>query len=148
MGNTFLLILIGAAILAIFAIILIRIFQAGEQVNLTDTPEGEKPEWMRSDPSPETVEATQADQEGISLYDFDPGEDLAAAFAEQIEDIIHSLMEKNPEFSGLELDLGTGPQGGIEYHFQGQSYSHLDQIPNQQIREVIKQAVEIYNSRE
>jgi hypothetical protein len=148
MSNTLLIILIVAAILIIFAVIFFRILRISKQINLTDSPEGEKPEWLRSDPPPETVEETRADQEGISLYDFDQGEDVATAFAEQIEDIIHSLLREDPELSALHLDLGTGPDGGIEYHFQGQTYAHLDQIPDERMREVIKRAVEIYNSRQ
>lgn len=148
MSNTLIIILFGAGILAIFAVIFLILLRTSKQINLTDTPEGEKPEWLRSDPPPETVEETQADQEGISLYDFDQGEDIAAAFAEQIEDIIHALMREDPELESLQLDLGTGPNGGIEYHFQGEAYTHLDQIPNERIQAVIKRAVEIYNSRE
>lgn len=148
MGNTLLLVLLGAGILIVFAIVFMRIFRISRQINLTDTPEGEKPEWLRSDPPPETVEETKADQENISLYDFDQGEDIAAGFAEQIEDIIHSLIREDPELSALHLDLGTGPDGGIEYHFQGQTYAHLSQIPNEKIQGVIKRAVEIFNSRE
>ncbi|MFO8035063.1 MAG: hypothetical protein R6U57_00320 [Anaerolineales bacterium] len=148
MSDTLLIILFGAGILAIFVVIFLRILRTSRQINLTDTPEDEKPEWLRSDPPPETIEETQADHEGISLYDFDQGEDIAAAFAEQIEDIIHTLMREDPELESLQLDLGTGPEGGIEYHFQGQAYAHLDQIPNERMRAVIKRAVEIYNSRE
>lgn len=147
MGNTLLLALLGGGVLIVIIIFMARLFKISRSINLTDTPEGEKPAWLQSDPPPETVAATQADGEGISLYDFDQGEDLAAAFAEQIEDIIHSLMEKDPELSAQDLDLGTADDGGIEYHFQGKSYTTLKDIPDDRVQGLIKQAVEIYNSR-
>lgn len=148
MSTSILLGLLGAGILIIVGIFMVRIFRISQNINLTDTPEGEKPEWLRTDPPPETVAETEKDGERISLYDFDPGEDLAAAFAEQIEDIIHQLMAEDPALSSLALDLGTAPDGGIEYHFQGETYTNVDQIPNENIQDVIKRAIDIYNSRE
>ncbi len=148
MSTPLLLGLLGAGILIIVGIFMIRIFRISQNINLTDTPEGEKPEWLKTDPPPETVAETKKDGEKISLYDFDPGEDLAAAFAEQIEDIIHHLMEKDPDLRSLSLDLGTAPDGGIEYHFEGETYTNADHIPDANIQDVIKRAIDIYNSRE
>lgn len=148
MGNTLILGLLGAGVLLVIIFFMARLFKLSKNFNLTDTEEGEKPEWLQSDPPPETVAATQADGESISLYDFDQGEDLAAAFAEQIEDIIHSLMEKDPELRSLELDLGTAPDGGIEYHFQGETYTTLEEIPDDRLQQVIQRAVDEYNKRE
>lgn len=148
MSTSILLGLLGAGILIIVGIFMVRIFRISQNINLTDTPEGEKPEWLSTDPPPETVAETKKDGERISLYDFDPGEDLAAAFAEQIEDIIHHLMAEDPALSSLSLDLGTAPDGGIEYHFEGETYTNVDHIPDENIQDVIKRAIDIYNSRE
>jgi len=148
MANTILIGVLGAVILIIIGIFMARLFQISKDINLTDTPEGEQPEWLSTDVPPETVAETEKDGEKISLYDFDPGEDLAAAFAEQIEDIIHHLMAEDPELRSLSLDLGTAPDGGIEYHFEGETYTNVDHIPEPQIQELIKRAIDTYNSRE
>lgn len=147
MSTSILLVVLGVAVLAIVVLFMMRLFKISRGIDLTDTPEGEKPDWMQSGPPPETVAELEKDGEKISLYDFDPGEDLAAAFAEQIEDILHHLMAQDPQLSSLDLDLGTAPDGGIEYHFQGESYTNADEIPDERIRSLIKRAIDLYNSR-
>ena len=57
--------------------------KAGQLIGKTD----DKPEWMRTTPPEETMAASKADDEGVTLYDHDEGEQLAS-FAEQIEDVL------------------------------------------------------------
>jgi len=108
----------------------------------------ETPGWIRSTIPDETMDATKADKEGITLFDHDPGEDLAAPFAEQIEDILRSQLQADPELRFFDVDFGTAPDGGIEFHFRGvrgETYLEIDQIPEESLREAIKKAIEKYN---
>lgn len=121
-----------------------------KEVNLTRPPSpDEKPEWMRAMPPPETVAATQADGEGITLYDYDEGEQEAAPFAEQVEDILHAMMQEVPELAGIQVDLGTAADDSLEIWVDGTVYSEVDAVPNEHLRELIHQAIarwEAYNS--
>ncbi|MFZ5879178.1 MAG: hypothetical protein ACOY0R_07400 [Chloroflexota bacterium] len=121
------------------------LFMRANRVNLTGTQEGEKPEWMRSTPPSETLAATQADGEGITLFDEDSGEKLAAPFAEQIEDILQGLMEADPLLKKFKVDFGTAPDGGLEVWVDGKSYREIKDIPEEPIRAAIQKAIEIYN---
>ena len=132
----------GVGVLGVVVICVGFILQR-RRVDLTgsESPE-EKPQWMHEMPPPETAAATQADGEGVTLYDHDPGEQLASTFVEQIEDIVRARMSKDPALALLEVDFGTAPDGGLEFWVDGERYTDIDQIPNVQLREVIRQAVE------
>jgi hypothetical protein len=137
----------GVAVLGVVVLCVIFILQR-RRVDFTGPKSaGQKPEWMHEMPPPETVAATQADGEGITLYDYDEGELVASAFAEQIEDIVRAHVSEDPALAGLDLDFGTGPDGGLEFLVDGQSYTDIGQIPNEHLRDVIHQAIESWNQR-
>ena len=79
---------------------------------------------------------------GTRLYDHDPGERVAAPFAEQIEDIIRAHLGADPSLAAMDVDLGTAPDGGLEVWVDGERYTDLNLIPNERVRQVIHQAVE------
>jgi hypothetical protein len=134
-------------VLAVILIIWGLMVWSSRRVNLTRTPADQKPEWMRTPPPPETVAATKTDGEGMALYDYDQGENVAAPFAEQIEDILRSQMSADPHLSSYEIDLGTGPDGGLEIRVDDKSYTSIEQIPDPRLREAITKAVATYNQR-
>lgn len=134
---------VAIVMLLIWGMLLIR----SRRVNLTRTPPGEKPEWMQTTPPAETLAATEADAEGMSLYDYDKGESLAAPFAEQIEDILQAQMSNDPHLKSYEVDFGTGSDGSLEIKVGDKSYTSVEQIPDERLRLAIKQAVAIYNQR-
>lgn len=112
------------------------------QVNLTKPKSpNEKPEWMRSMPPKETVAATLADSEGITLYNHDEGERIAAPFSEQIEDILNALISETPELSSYKVDLGTSETGSLQFWVNETAYDRIEDIPNQILQDVIKQAI-------
>jgi hypothetical protein len=100
---------------------------------------------MHEMPPSETVAATQADGEGVTLYDHDAGERVASPFVEQIEDIVRARLGEDPALASLEVDFGTAADGGLEVWVEGERYSDIDQIPNVRLREVVRQAVESWN---
>ena len=107
-------VIIGGIALVVALVLYLAVVRRSRAVNLTETGE-DKPDWMRETPPPETIAATQKDQEkGISSFDYDAGEHMAAPFAEQIEDILHAILEKDPHLKQFEVDLGTGPDGELE----------------------------------
>ncbi|MGB8984237.1 MAG: hypothetical protein WCC12_20395, partial [Anaerolineales bacterium] len=78
------LILIVVIVIIVMLIAWGLVYRKSRQVNLTKTPAGQKPEWMHTTPPAETTAATEADGEGVTLYDYDKGESIAAPFAEQV----------------------------------------------------------------
>ncbi|RPI94281.1 MAG: hypothetical protein EHM40_07120 [Chloroflexi bacterium] len=118
------------------------------RVNLTHTPAGEKPQWMRTAPPPATLAATEAGGEGITLYDHDKGEIVAAPFVEQIEDILRSQMSTDPDLRSYDVDFGTGTDGGLEIRVGDQRYADIKQIPDERLRAAIGRAIATYNQGE
>jgi hypothetical protein len=132
--------LLGVSVVVLIAV-LVWLFNRASRVNLTrpDSPD-EKPEWMREMPPKETIAATQADGEGITLFDYDEGEQLAAPFAEQVEDILRAELSKDPALAALNIDLGTTQDGGLEIWVDGKAYTSIDQLPDERLRAAIRRA--------
>ncbi len=132
--------LLGISIVVIVAV-LVWLFGRARCINLTSThAPDEKPEWMRSMPPQETITATQADGEGIMLFDQDDGEQLAAPFAEQVEDILRAELDKDPKLAGLNVDFGTSESGGLEIWVDGKAYTAIDQLSDEHLRTAIRRA--------
>lgn len=134
-----LMILIGLGALAF-------VFMRANEVNLTEKTD-EKPEWMHSMPPGETVKATLADGEGVTLYDYDEGEELAAPFAEQIEDVLKAKAAADPYLRSFNLDFGTGADGGLEIWVNGEKYDGVASLPDEHLKQALLQAVKEWNGR-
>lgn len=134
-----LMIVIGLGLLAF-------LFFKANQVNLTEKTEG-KPEWMHAMPPEETVAATLADGEGVTLYDHDEGEKVAAPFAEQIEDILRAKAENDPYLRSFAIDFGTAPDGSLEIWVNGTRYDGVASLPDEKLKETLLQVVKDWNSR-
>ena len=134
------------AVLVLAGAVVLRWAIRMRRVDLTTPPvPGEKPPWLATTPPPETVEATQADGEDGSLWDYDEGEQVAAPFAEQIEDVILARVAADPALSGYKLDLGTAADGSLEFWVDEQVYRSIDDLPDTRLRQTIRQAVEYWN---
>lgn len=131
----------GAAL--VFIAVLVRLFNRSRRINLTqaNSPD-EKPEWMRSMPPKETIAATQAKGKGIALFGRDEGEQLAAPFAEQIEDILRAELAQNPALASLDVDFGTAEDGGLVIWLDGTAYAAIDQLPDERLRAAIRRATQ------
>ena len=148
MENSGIVVTLAVAAVLVMLVIWLLLLRSSRRVNLTRTPEGQKPEWMRSTPPPETLSAAQADGEGMALYDHKEGENEAAAFAEQIEDILQAQLSADPDLRSYDVDLGTGADGSLEIRVGDQRYSEIKQIPNARLRAAIERAVATYNQRD
>jgi len=132
----------GISVVVIVLIYVIFVLQR-RRVDLTHAKSpGQKPEWIKTTPPPETVVATQADGEGIGLYDYDAGEGIAAAFVEQIEDIVHARLGEDPALAGIDVDFKTAPGGALEICVDGESYADVGDIPDERLRELVRRAIE------
>lgn len=134
--------IVGGIAILIIAVAIIWLILAARRINMT-SPESpdQKPEWIRTTPPPETRAATQADGEGVTLYDEDVGEKLAAPFAEQIEDILRARLEADPYLQSLKVDLGTGPDGSLEIWLNGVRYTDIHQLPDDRLRQAFQEAI-------
>lgn len=134
-----LLILVGLGLLAF-------VFIKANQVNLTEKTDT-KPEWMHAMPPEETVKATLAEGEGVTLYNYDEGEKVASPFAEQIEDILRAKVENDPYLKSFKIDFGTADDGGLEIWVDGTKYDGVASLPDEKLKETLLQAVKDWNSR-
>jgi hypothetical protein len=132
----------------IMLVIWVLLLRSTRRVNLTRAPGDQKPEWLRTTPPSETIAATKADGEGVTLYDYDEGENVAAPFAEQIEDVLRSQMNADPYLHSLDVDFGTGSDGGLEIKVGDKVYKAIEQIPDLRLREAIARAVATYNQHD
>ncbi|WKZ35835.1 MAG: hypothetical protein QY332_19670 [Anaerolineales bacterium] len=137
---------IGAAVIVISVVLLAFMFIKSNQVNLTKKTE-DKPEWMRSTPPPETVEATTASQGGVGLYHQEEGERLASPFAEQLEDILKARLAADPTLKDFTIDLATGKGYELEIWVNGSKYTSIDELPSEKLKSVFREAVDEWDSR-
>lgn len=144
--STFILVA-GALMILISLGLLAMVFMKSNQVNLTGKMEEGKPEWMHEMPPKETVEATMQDGEGVTLYNHDEGEKLAAPFAEQIEDVLRAKAANDPYLKSFDIDFGTAPDGGLEIWVNGEKYDGVANLPDEKLKETLLQAVKEWNSR-
>ena len=133
------------AFLVIVVIVTLFVIQS-RRVNLTkpSNPD-EKPDWLKMNPPEETMAATIAEGEGVTLYNYDEGEHLAAPFAEQIEDILKASIKDNPDLASLEVDFGTNSTGDLAFWVDGTQYDQIEDIPNEALQEALNQAIEKWN---
>ncbi len=136
--------IVGIAIIVAIIMIAIVVLMAvqARRVNLTrPASTNEKPAGLSTNPPTETVVATQADGKGVALFDQDPGEKIAPAFAEQVEDILQARLKADPALAHYHVDLGTAPDGGLEIWIDGKSYTDIKTIPDSRLRETIQQTI-------
>jgi hypothetical protein len=130
---------LGAIVVLVMVGLMALMFIKSNKVNLTGKTD-EKPEWMRSTPPQETMDATRAEDEGVTLFNQDAGEKLASPFAEQIEDILRAKLDSDP-FNKFEIDFGTGADGSLEIWVNGKKYASADDLPDEGLKQAFHEAV-------
>ena len=138
--NLTLLIVGGIAIVIVIAL-LMPVFRKLNKMNLVSRA-GEKPEYLREMPPAETVAATLADGEGITVFDYDKGERLAAPFAEQIEDVIRAKLQADPDLQKYEIDLGANEEHALEIWVNGEKYMSVEELPDERLKKAFRESVE------
>lgn len=64
------------------------------------------------------------------------------SFVEEIEDILQRFVRTYPSFIGKEVHVGTGPDGGIRIQVEDEAFDTPDDIPDPEIRGIIKAAIQ------
>jgi len=103
--------------------------------------------FMRELPPAETMAATKEDKEGITFFDHDKGEKLAAPFAEQIEDILRAKIKSDPALQKYEIDFGTDANKALEIWVDGKAYAGVDELPDERLKDAFRAAVEKWNEK-
>jgi hypothetical protein len=137
---------LGVVVILISVGLLALMFIKSNEVNLTGGND-KKPEWMRSNPPAETMAATRAEGEGVTLYNADDGEHLASPFAEQIEDILRARLESDSRLSRFKVDLGTSEDDELEFWVNGEKYASIDELPDQDLKKAVHEAVKSWEDR-
>jgi hypothetical protein len=135
--NTF--VVIVGVIIVVMVLLLVPVFMKSRKVNLTGKTD-EKPEWMRSTPPAETMKATLAENEGVTLYNQDADENIAAPFAEQIEDILRAKLDSDP-FNKFKIDLGTSEDGSLAIWVNETKYLSVNDLPDEELKQAFLEAV-------
>ncbi len=133
-------------VIGISLVLLAFMFMKANQVNLTGKTE-EKPEWMSSNPPVETVAATKAEGEGVTLFNHDEGEKIASPFAEQIEDILRAKLKAHPVLKDFKVDIGTGKDYGFEFWVNDKKYASVDDLPSEELKTLFRETVQDWESR-
>ena len=90
------------------------------------------------EPPPESLEA-------VSDAKIEPKEQAASLVSEQIEEMVKQRLASYPDLADVKLDFATGSDESLVVWVNDQSYSDIDQIPDERIRSAISEAVETFN---
>jgi hypothetical protein len=135
------IIVVGAVAILIVIGLLILVFRRSNKVELTP-PSDTKPEWMRDMPPAETTAKTLADGEGITVFDYEHGERLAAPFAEQIEDIVRAKLQASPELQEYKIDFGTDKDHTLEIWVNEKKYKSISELPDERLKQAMREAIQ------
>ena len=83
--------------------------------------------------------------DSVSEAKIDPDEQAASLVSEQIEEMVKQRLASYPDLAEVKLDFATGPDESLVVWVDNQSYSDIDQIPDDRIRSAIAEAVETFN---
>ena len=129
----------GTAIVVVFALLLAL---AGRSRRLGQGSSADAAAKPAPPPSPADDSTTQhIDAARTTPSSERKREHLAAAFAEQIEDLWRARLMTHPALVGLDVDLGTAADGSLEVFVDGQSYTDISQVPDKDLREALLAAV-------
>ena len=137
------IVLLGVSLLAIILIFAFLIWKM-RNVNLTGNTE-EQPAWMRESPPAETLGALLREGKKLMVFDYDEGEKLAAPFTEQIEDIFRAKIEADPDLNHYEIDLGSAPDGTLEFWVNDRKYTNVNDLPDNRLKRAFREAVVKWN---
>ncbi len=81
----------------------------------------------------------------VSAAKYEAGELPAALVSEQIEEMVKQRLASYPDLAEVKLDFATGSDESLVIWVDDQSYTDIDQIPDERIRAAITEAVETFN---
>ncbi len=135
------LIIEGGIAILVAVLLYLPVWFKSRKVKLTKSGD-EQPEWMRTLPPSETQAALKEDREGMAVYDYDPGEKVAAPFAEQIEDILRTILRADPHLKQFEVDLGSAADGGLQIWVNGKLFEDIESLPDERLQAAFREAIQ------
>ncbi len=93
----------------------------------------------------EEVELPPESLNAVSEAKIEPNEQAASLVSEQIEEMVKQRLASYPDLADVKLDFATAPDESLVVWVNDQSYSDIDQIPDDRIRSAISEAVETFN---
>lgn len=73
------------------------------------------------------------------------GERPATIISEQIEEQVREILKAQGKMLDRQIDFASGADGSLEIWIEGVCYKEVDQIPDEDIRATVKQAVAEFN---
>ena len=73
------------------------------------------------------------------------GERPATIISEQIEEQVREILKAQGKMLDQEIDFATGADASLEIWIEGVCYNEVDEIPDEDIRAAVKQAVDEFN---
>lgn len=135
--------LVGVALIVVIAVF-IFLFRNSNKVNLTGNTE-DKPDWMRTTPPAETLGVLLREGKKVTVFDYTEGEKVAAPFTEQIEDIFRAKIEANPDLNHFKVDLGSAPDGTLEFWVNDKKYTNVNDLPDNKLKQAFRESVTKWN---
>ena len=83
--------------------------------------------------------------EAVSDAKIEPNEQAASLVSEQIEQMVKQRLASYQDLADVKLDFATGTDESLVVWVNDQSYSDIDQIPDERIRSAISEAVKTIN---
>ena len=135
--------LVAIALIAILVVFFL-LLRKTNTVNMTGSME-EKPAWMRETPPAETLGALLREGKKVTVFDYDQGEKVAAPFTEQIEDIFKAKVEADPTLHNYKVDLGSAPDGTLEFWINEKKYTNVDDLPDEGLKRAFRSSITQWN---
>jgi hypothetical protein len=75
----------------------------------------------------------------------DKGERKATVISEQIEEQVKGILQAQGKLLDRKIDFATGPDGSLEIWIEDVCYKEVDEIPDEDIRAAVEEAVTDFN---
>jgi hypothetical protein len=75
----------------------------------------------------------------------DKGERKATVISEQIEEQVKGILQAQGKLLDRKIDFATGPDGSLEIWIEDVCYKEVDEIPDEDIRVAVEEAVTDFN---
>jgi hypothetical protein len=69
----------------------------------------------------------------------------ATPIAEAVEERVRQKVSENPDLAEMDVDFGSGPNGELEIWVNSERYTSIEEIPHDDLKALIREAVEAYN---
>jgi hypothetical protein len=82
---------------------------------------------------------------GVKDARLEEGERPATIISEQIEEQVRKILKAQGKMLDRQIDFATGADGSLEIWIEGVCYKEVDEIPDEDVRAAVKQAVDKFN---